>query len=308
MNDNSPLVSVVVNCYNGEEYLQRAFDSILAQTYKNLEIIFWDNASTDRSAEIYRKNALNDSRFKYFKSKENVSLGQARAWAVSECSGKYITFLDVDDEWLPEKTEIQVSEMQKDDFVLGYAPCYNIFGEDNNVKEDSLHWSSGRIFANLLTQFEIPLITAIIKREALIEKGLNFDPYIQASEEYCLFMQLIYDEKVCVVDKPLARYYIRKDSLTQKSIDRWAIERRYTLDKICHTHADYKKYDKEFKEAYARGDYYEARFLVSNGEKRKARALLSKDITVSNKYFFLYCMLFLPKVFWDKIHEMKNKR
>ena len=256
MKEKKPLVSVIMNCYNGEEFLQRAIDSVCAQTYKELEIIFWDNASTDRSAEIYMETAKNDTRFKYFRSEKNVTLGEARALAVEKCTGEYIAFLDTDDEWLPNKTEIQIKAMLKDDYVLSYSSVYEVY--DDKYRTYDIRWKSGHIFANLLTQFEIQLVAAMIKRETLVEKGLNFDPFIQASEEYCLFMQLIYDEKVCVIDQPLAKYYIRKDSLTQKSIDRWAIERRYTLDKICKEHPDHEKYSDEFKEAYARGDYYEA--------------------------------------------------
>ena len=62
-----PLVSVIMNCYNGEKYLREAIDSIYAQTYTNWEIIFWDNASTDNSAEIAK---LSDSRLKYFYGEE----------------------------------------------------------------------------------------------------------------------------------------------------------------------------------------------------------------------------------------------
>ena len=81
----------------------------LNQTYSNWELIFWDNASTDKSEEIFK--SYKNPRFKYFRSKENVSLGQARNWAVNECKGEYIAFLDVDDEWFPEKTTIQVNAM-----------------------------------------------------------------------------------------------------------------------------------------------------------------------------------------------------
>lgn len=306
MANEKPLVSVVMNCYNGEEYLQRALDSICAQTYKNLEIIFWDNASTDKSADIYRKISDKDPRFKYFKSEKNLTLGEARAFAVNKCTGDYITFLDTDDEWIPEKTEIQIKAMLEDDYVLGYSSVYEVY--NNKSKIYDIRWESGEIFPNLLTQFEIQLPTAIIKRDKLVEKGLNFDPFIQASEEYCLFMQLIYDEKVCVVKQPLAKYYIRKDSLTVKSIDRWAIERRYTLDKIRENHPNYIKYSKEFNEAYARGDYYEARYLVSVGNVKGARTVLAKNISVSYKYLVLYCLLYFPVDLWNKIHLLKNKR
>ena len=75
-------VSVIMNCYNGEKYLNSAIDSIYNQTYLDWEIIFWDNASKDKSSSI----ALSyDSKLKYFKSKKTLSLGKARNKALSKC-------------------------------------------------------------------------------------------------------------------------------------------------------------------------------------------------------------------------------
>ena len=88
---DKPLVSIIVNCYNGEKYLDQCLKSIFSQTYKNWEVIFWDNNSNDNSCKIF--NSYNDNRLKYYKSKVNVSLGQARAWAVEKCAGKFISFL-----------------------------------------------------------------------------------------------------------------------------------------------------------------------------------------------------------------------
>ena len=65
MNTKKNLVSVIVNCYNGEKFLKRAIRSILSQTYKNFEIIFWDNCSTDNSRKIMLK--FKDNRIRYFK-------------------------------------------------------------------------------------------------------------------------------------------------------------------------------------------------------------------------------------------------
>ena len=64
-----PLVSVIVNCFNGEQYLHKALSSILSQTYKNWEIIFWDNQSSDNSKKIF--SGFKDKRFKYYFSKEH---------------------------------------------------------------------------------------------------------------------------------------------------------------------------------------------------------------------------------------------
>ena len=100
-----PLVSIIVNCYNGEKYLQDAINSIYAQSYQNWEIIFWDNNSNDNSAEI----ALScDKKLRYYKSQSTTTLGKARAQAVSKAKGEYLAFLDCDDLWHTKKIEKQI--------------------------------------------------------------------------------------------------------------------------------------------------------------------------------------------------------
>ena len=81
----SPLVSVIVNCYNGEKYVEFALQSVLAQTYANWELIFWDNQSKDQSAKIV--NDFNDSRIKYFYAPRHTLLYEARNCAIEKAEG-----------------------------------------------------------------------------------------------------------------------------------------------------------------------------------------------------------------------------
>ena len=103
---NNPLVSIIVNCYNGEKYLAHTLDSILNQTYQNWEIIFWDNQSTDNSSGIFK--SYKDSRFKYFYANEHTILGKARNLAIEKSKGDFIAFLDTDDTWDKNKLELQM--------------------------------------------------------------------------------------------------------------------------------------------------------------------------------------------------------
>lgn len=303
-----PLVSFVMNCYNGEKFLCRSLDSIKNQTYNNWELIFWDNCSTDRSKEIML--SYKEPRFRYFKSEKNVNLGQARAWAVDVCKGKYIAFLDVDDEWYPEKTEIQVREMSKDDYVLSVTGvlCIN---EDNGKDRRPfiIPHESGYLFERELTQFDINMPAAMVKRTALLEKNLNFDPEIHASEEYCLFMQLMYGEKVCIIKDILANYNIRYNSLTNKAIERWYIERFHTLDRIIASHPEAEdKYPDAFRIAKARGNYYKARYLMSLNKKKEARKILYSIKDVDYRYKILFILSFFPKNIWNLVHQKRNMR
>jgi len=106
--DRCPLVSVIMNCYNGEAYLNDAIKSVLNQTYKNFEIIFWDNQSKDNSKNIFR--SFNDKRLKYFYSSKHTTLYEARNLAIKKSKGEYIAFLDTDDIWLKDKLHLQIKK------------------------------------------------------------------------------------------------------------------------------------------------------------------------------------------------------
>ena len=106
-----PLVSVIMNCFNGEKFLNVSIKSVLAQTYKNIELIFWDNLSTDNSAKII--NSFKDKRIKYFKASKFTSLYEARNLAIKKAKGEFITFLDTDDWWHKNKIKKQFNLYKK---------------------------------------------------------------------------------------------------------------------------------------------------------------------------------------------------
>ena len=106
-----PLVSIIINCYNGERFLKDCLDSITSQSYKNWEIIFWDNCSTDNSKYILDK--YKSYSVKYFCSDNFLKLYDARNLAIQKASGKYICFLDVDDFWEKDKIELQVKFLEE---------------------------------------------------------------------------------------------------------------------------------------------------------------------------------------------------
>jgi len=106
------LVSVIINSHNGSKYINRSVTSALMQSYKNLEIIFWDNASTDNTKEIIHQ-ANFDQRFKYFYSGNFDKLYKAKNKAVKLAGGKYLALVDVDDWWMRDKLIKQISIMEE---------------------------------------------------------------------------------------------------------------------------------------------------------------------------------------------------
>src|SRR5436309_3529125 len=106
-----------MNCFNGAEYLRAALGSVLAQTYQDWELIFWDNQSTDESASIVK--TYRDPRIKCFYADEHTNLGEARNLAVQKSRGRWAAFLDCDDLWLPDKLSLQIELANRGDFDVG---------------------------------------------------------------------------------------------------------------------------------------------------------------------------------------------
>lgn len=299
---NTPLVSVIMNCFNGEKFLRGAIDSVYNQTYENWEIIFWDNCSNDNSKAIASSYG---SKIKVYSSEMNTTLGKARSSAIKKANGEWIAFLDVDDIWLPEKLQRQLAGLINTQNVLSYAGINEV---DENLKIiNTLYpkWSSGMQLLNQLKYFEINLVSSMIKRETLMNLGLDFDEKMEASEEYNLFMRLLPHGSVYVCKDILAKYRVYPDSLTYKKIKRWAVERRMTLDQLQEKDPSLEN-KSEFKYAHQQADYYEACYLMAQKQYRDARNLLKVHKT-RVAFTVLSMITFIPSL-WRLIHNPKVKK
>ena len=146
----TPLVSVIMNCLNGEQYLREAIDSVYAQTYDNWEIIFWDNASYDGTKKIAKSY---DSKLKYFKSEVTSILGAARVLAVEKAKGEYFAFLDCDDIWYKEKLDKQMIMEYYTKHGL-YAGAYKTSVKMNIIDESKIDWEEEDEAAGLVVEDE----------------------------------------------------------------------------------------------------------------------------------------------------------
>lgn len=95
------MVSVIIPSYNRENTIVRAVNSVLNQTYKDIEVIVVDDCSKDRTLELL--SSIKDERLKFFKLEKNSGACVARNFGIEKANGEFIAFQDSDDEWLPEK-------------------------------------------------------------------------------------------------------------------------------------------------------------------------------------------------------------
>ena len=214
---NSELVSTVVNCYNGEKYLRACIESILDQSYKNFELIFWDNQSTDRSKNII--HSYQDKRIKYFCSLKHTTLYQARNLALKECKGDFISFLDVDDYYLKDKIAKQLLYFKDENVGVIYSNYYRYY-EDINKKKllTNKILPSGNLTQYILEESQISFMTVMIRKKSLDSLEFNFDPKYSIIGDYDLLYRLSFNWNFCYIEEPLAVYRIHNNNFSKNFI------------------------------------------------------------------------------------------
>ena len=215
---NAPLISIMMNCYNGERYLQQAIESIIAQTYINWEIIFWDNQSTDSSASIAK--SFSDNRIHYYLAPEHTNLGRAKNLAFKKVSAEWVAFLDVDDFWEKDKLEKQVRIINEDNGEVGliYGRA-NILYENQDSKievyKKGQPLPEGDIFNQLLYENFIPFVTTIVNKNKFVEIGA-FSDKLSHSTDYHMFLHLAFKYKVRVIQEICGTVRLHDTNLTKK--------------------------------------------------------------------------------------------
>ena len=297
-----PLVSVIMNCYNGEKYLREAIDTVIVQVYKNWEIIFWDNVSSDASAEIIK--SYSDPRIKYYCAEENIPLGGARNKAIEKSNGELIAFLDVDDLWVPEKLALQVPLFEQNHKVgLVYSDSI-WFNTENGKEKLSLKDNNklrGNCFRELLTNYLMTQSSIIIKKEALLGQKEWFDERFHLLEEADLFRRISYYWELDFVDKPLAKWRIHNDSSTWTKFNKIHKEGEMMLLKFSNLFPNFdSNYVKEIRYYKSILKRKEAISLWQGNKNLLARRSLYGFILIDKKNTALFLLTFFPYKFYAK--------
>ena len=223
---SKPLVSIIINCYNGGKYLKEAIDSVFSQTYKNWEIIFWDNHSQDNSVEIL--NSYNDKRIKYFYAPKHTHLGEARNSAIKKAGGEWLAILDCDDIWYKNKLDAQLREV-KDDVGMIYSrvklrseeSCFDSFmtkSADDKIYPKFKRLPSGDIFSELLYECFIPCPSVLIRKDLFFKVG-TINKSLRVAEDYDIFLKVARISKVIALDRVLCIYRIHGNNLTKDNYE-----------------------------------------------------------------------------------------
>ncbi|HEX3008562.1 MAG TPA: glycosyltransferase family 2 protein [Bacteroidales bacterium] len=202
-----PLVSVIIPTYNREHLIVKAIDSVMKQTFQDFEILIIDDASTDNTIQVLKN--LNNPKVQYYQLEKNGGQCIARNYGIKRAKGKYIAFLDSDDEWLPHKLEKQIECFSKGPKNLGSVYSYS-YSKDMIKNRTTLiqgNYYRGNIYNKLIQGFCPPTPSLfMIKKEAL-EKVNYFDEKLITFVDLDLHIRIAKNYLFDYVEEPLIIKY-----------------------------------------------------------------------------------------------------
>ncbi len=208
-------ISVIIPTYNRENTLRRSIDSVLNQTYKNIEIIIIDDCSTDNTKKLieeYKDKVI------YYKLDKNSGACFARNKGVEIATGEYIAFQDSDDEWDKEKLEKQMKVLKETNTEITFCTFnfVNLKGSkkvtkpSRDVNDDSFSLTKELLIKNFIS-------TQTILGKKHIFQEIPFDPELPRLQDWDLVIRISRLCKISYLDEPLVNLYVQKDSITMNN-------------------------------------------------------------------------------------------
>lgn len=186
----NPMISVIIPTYNRVTVITRAIRSVQKQTYQDFEIIVVDDGSTDDTEKVI--HSFNESRITYIKHERNLNGAVARNTGINVAKGRYIAFLDSDDEWLPEKLEKQLFKLQlsRNENVLCYSQLYY---SNSDTKERTILPLRGMLSGETLDEYlfvnDGVMQTSTLMIPGKLMKKLKFNPNLIRHQDWDLCLQ-----------------------------------------------------------------------------------------------------------------------
>lgn len=214
----SPLVSVITATYNRENYLPLAIESVLEQTYKNLEYIVIDDGSTDNTRELLEKYSQDNRLTHYYQ--ENQGQTVAKNAGLKRAKGEFICFLDSDNLWIKDKLEKQIQIfLKKPEYDIVYGDVMIIDENNNDLSISTMKCYSGKITEQLLIDNFVTFNTAMFHRKCYDESG-GMDEILKRSPDYELWLRYSINYKFLYISEVFARYRVWQNQISSNTAAR----------------------------------------------------------------------------------------
>jgi len=303
---NKTMVSAIITTHNRVDVLPRAIDSVLSQTYEDMELIVVSDGSTDATDEWVARYADNP-KFRYISYHPGRGGNYARNRGIKAARGEYVAFLDDDDEWLPEKSQQQVDKFQTDpDLVLVYTGRNILYTREHKSYGHVPH-SEGDMAHDILFGNKIGTTSSVMVKKSVVSEVGMFDESLKALQDHDLWIRICRKGPVGVVPEPLLNYYNSTEAhqVTDRT-DAYLESKRYIRQKYDSLYSAFS--ERERKSLFVADCMDLAMRYIRTGNRRMARKYIirafAKRANVKTALFYLSS--FLP--FKTILSLRKHKR
>lgn len=214
------MVSIIMPCFNGQDFIGDSIKSVINQTYTNWELLITDDCSSDSSLEVIDEFIKKDSRIKLFKLEKNSGAAIARNNSLNNAKGKFIAFLDSDDLWLPTKLEKQVRFMEEYKIPISFT-SYEVLDENLNSTNTIIKSVNEIDYSGYLKNTIIGMSTSMIDKD--IVGNFEFFNIRTRQDTYLWITLLKRGYKAYGILDILAQYRVRENSI---SANKWKAAKR----------------------------------------------------------------------------------
>jgi glycosyltransferase involved in cell wall biosynthesis len=271
------LVSVLMASYNHEHYIGEAIESVLNQSFDDLELVIIDDCSTDNSKKVIENYQAKDKRIRAVIHDKNEGIAKTANDSIKEAKGKFISFLASDDVWFPFKLEKQVKVLQSNDDKIVWSDGEIInsagfsTGQSVTQRMQTPPKRSGYLFQELLKEDIIFGQSVILRTE--YAQQIGFDESFRYVNDHLFFVNLSRDHEFYFVPEILAKYRVHGSNVSLKNHQVWFKERillrKHLIEKFGHEMSPESLCDIYYKMGHA---------LSGLGEKEAARHFYLKAI------------------------------
>lgn len=225
-----PLVSVFIPMFNSSQYIREALDSIINQTYNNLEIIIIDDGSTDKSVEIVK--SYNDSRIRLIQNECNKGIPYTRNLGLKKAKGKYMAIMDSDDISYSTRIERQVEFMEKNNEVDVVGSFYEIFGYKKSKTVKAKYVFPDELAIFFLFSNGICNSTALVRLDTIRNNNITYNNNYFVAQDYDFWTQVSKIGKLQIIPEVLVKYRTGHENITNLSFSKKSIERFKIINSI----------------------------------------------------------------------------
>jgi Glycosyl transferase family 2 len=303
-------VDVIVPCYNAAAHLQRALNSVFAQTWTNWHIYAVDDGSRDSTLQILKSNSSRCS----FISQPQAGAAAARNRAIGMSNSPFIAFLDADDEWLPSKLQRQIALLENDP-TLGLV-CSRCSVSESGISRYAGPTprgmrNPGRLFAYLVRDCFVYTPTVVVRRSCLEDVGL-FDETLAVSEDFNLWLRIAARWNVCFLPDVLAITHKRSGSLSSSIAPETRLQNGVSslqdVQLRCQSLTPTEAH--ALRDALAQRIYFYGAHLLSAGAAQRSRAQFLSALKLRPTHWRAFVKLglsFLPSQVFNSLAERKKR-